>query len=134
MQALGAVLALLIVLAVSGMAMAFGIYLWMGVLRALGAPIGSQPTRTQSQPTTAEDYREYLQSPHWQRTRQRKLDQMGHRCEIKGCEADEDLEVRHLHYQTLGRERMRELMVLCHDHYRVADRLDVDEVGASGRP
>ena len=57
------------------------------------------------------DYHAYIHSPAWGRKRQRKFGQVGRRCEK--CGRDSDLQVHHLTYVRLGRERMGDLQVLC---------------------
>lgn len=57
-------------------------------------------------------YTEYLASPAWAALRHCKLGESGHRCE--GCGDSERLEVHHLSYDRFGKERVQDLMVLCH--------------------
>ncbi len=52
-----------------------------------------------------------MHSPAWRERRKEKLAEVGYRCQ--GCDEDERLEVHHLTYERLGREPMRDLMVLC---------------------
>jgi hypothetical protein len=60
------------------------------------------------------NYQAYLNSRHWQNTRRRKLKAAHHRCRI--CRrTDLQLHVHHLNYDCLGRERNRDLRVLCHE-------------------
>ena len=65
-----------------------------------------------------ERYQRYLNSSHWRKTRLRALEHAGWRCEgeiTEGmrCTATEYLQVHHLHYQTLGRESLKDLECLC---------------------
>jgi hypothetical protein len=58
------------------------------------------------------DYRLYLQTDHWARTRHYALDRAGRRCEL--ChEADEILNVHHKTYERRGFELPEDLIVLC---------------------
>ena len=62
----------------------------------------------------------YLRSPHWRARRARAIALAGGRCER--CGKPGRLEVHHLTYKWLGRERDRDLRALCHDCHRIADR------------
>ena len=63
---------------------------------------------------TKQQYREvYLQSSHWKRTRERVLDINEHLCQI--CRSADCLEVHHITYNNLYRERRDDLVCLCHD-------------------
>lgn len=57
------------------------------------------------------EYREYLQSPHWQAFRQWTLEARGHRCER--CHRKDGLNVHHLTYERRGHERLDDVVVLC---------------------
>ena len=65
----------------------------------------------------SEGYLAYLASDHWQRFRRLALSAAGHRC----ARCDDDgrttidvfLEVHHLTYERLGRERLEDVEVLC---------------------
>lgn len=61
-----------------------------------------------------QQYREYLQSDHWQNIRERKLAAVWHRCEK--CNLPDhkgQLEVHHLTYARVGCEELSDLQVLC---------------------
>lgn len=75
-----------------------------------------------------ERYQRYLQTPHWHKTRLRVLARAGGRCEgeiwweattkdpggyATRCKATDGLHVHHLHYNTLGHERLADLVCLC---------------------
>ena len=59
------------------------------------------------------NYTEYLYSKWWRTKRLQKLHSAGNRC--NHCGSYLNLEVHHLHYNSLGREKNRDLEVLCHD-------------------
>lgn len=85
------------------------------------------------------EYQQYLQTPHWQATRKRRLAVSNYRCEFiwetgpfhpkhggkrERCEATETLEVHHRHYDSKHREQDRDLQVLCRFHHCVQTILD----------
>lgn len=66
---------------------------------------------------TKRQYREvYLQSSHWQSLRKRVLELSGNSCQI--CGANDQLEVHHITYNNLYRERKDDLVCLCHDCHK----------------
>lgn len=68
-------------------------------------------------------YYEYLQSDHWQETRQQALDRAGNACQL--CKSTDRLDVHHNTYERLGRELPQDLIVLCHDcHGRFHHKMD----------
>lgn len=56
-------------------------------------------------------YKEYLQSPHWQRIRKIALKRAGYRCQV--CNSSGKLEVHHRTYAHRGEEREGDVIVLC---------------------
>ena len=56
-------------------------------------------------------YAEYLRSDEWRRLREAALRRAGHRCHL--CGHDRRLEVHHRDYETIGSERVEDLVVLC---------------------
>jgi hypothetical protein len=56
-------------------------------------------------------YRAYLRSPRWQEVRRMAFAHYGRECQW--CGATRRLQVHHLHYHTLGRERPEDLEILC---------------------
>ena len=77
----------------------------------------------------------YLRSPHWRARRSQAIGRAGGRCER--CGARGRLEVHHLTYKRLGRERDRDLRALCHRCHRLADRrrrLRLTSADVLGRP
>ena len=67
-----------------------------------------------------QSYREYLKSAHWQEIRKAKLKEAGYKCQK--CGARESLDIHHLHYRTLGHERMSDLQALCRSCHRKAGK------------
>lgn len=57
------------------------------------------------------NYRRYLQSEHWKELSAAKLEDANFRCER--CHRRTQLEVHHLHYNSIGKERFTDLEVLC---------------------
>jgi hypothetical protein len=62
----------------------------------------------------------YLRSPHWRARRARAIALAGGRCER--CGRPGRLEVHHVTYARLGRERDRDLRALCHRCHRIVER------------
>jgi len=60
-------------------------------------------------------YLGYIKSSAWYAKRDLKLRKSGYRC--WWCGTSYNLEVHHLTYERLGRERLSDLMVLCHKHH-----------------
>lgn len=63
-----------------------------------------------------QEYREYLQSPHWKAFRQWALLARGDRCER--CHRKDGIEVHHLAYARRGHERLDDVVVLCQGCHR----------------
>jgi 5-methylcytosine-specific restriction endonuclease McrA len=59
-----------------------------------------------------DEYAEYLRGKWWRQKRAQKLKSVGHKCESCGRRGG-PLEVHHLHYCSLGKERNSDLQVLC---------------------
>lgn len=64
-------------------------------------------------------YQRYLKSESWHRRKQRKLKQVGYKCEM--CKSRHNLEAHHLHYNTLGKETNSDLQILCDICHPLAD-------------
>jgi 5-methylcytosine-specific restriction endonuclease McrA len=71
------------------------------------------------------EYDEYMASARWHAIREWALALHGRRCQE--CGATAGLEVHHLHYDTLGRERPEDLRVLCWRCHEAADRTRAGE-------
>ena len=68
------------------------------------------------------DYRRFLDTWRWKRTRQRKLISVQWRCEYPGCTKHAE-ECHHLHYETVGLESNADLEALCRGHHRARHHL-----------
>lgn len=71
-------------------------------------------------------YEDYLLSPQWKEKRYQVLARAGGKCERCG-ELSDPLEVHHKHYDTLGKENLRDLEAVCLDCHPKADRERVAE-------
>lgn len=58
-------------------------------------------------------YRAYMRSPEWREFRAQVLVEAGWRC--RRCGKQTDLEVHHKNYANVGREELKDVMVLCID-------------------
>lgn len=71
------------------------------------------------------EYRRRLASAEWKRLRDQKLAEVQFRCEKCGISQwSKPLEVHHLTYITLGRERLSDLQVLCDDCHRSLHQIE----------
>ena len=59
------------------------------------------------------DYKKYVRSKEWKAKRQEKLEACDHKCECEGGCYRKATQVHHLHYDTLGEERIEDLQALC---------------------
>lgn len=59
------------------------------------------------------DYAAYLRSAHWRAKRNEALEYHGAACDQ--CGTEDDLQVHHKTYARLGREKMKDLQILCAD-------------------
>ncbi|HVT89685.1 MAG TPA: hypothetical protein VHD56_12585 [Tepidisphaeraceae bacterium] len=64
-------------------------------------------------------YQEYMNSPQWAEFRLEAIEAASRQCQR--CGNAEDLEVHHLHYDTLGHESLNDVEVLCKSCHRIAD-------------
>lgn len=67
------------------------------------------------------DYKAYLRSAHWDIVRRRALLRAGNQC--KGCESTHILDVHHLSYKRLWREKESDVIVLCRDCHALIHNL-----------
>ena len=56
-------------------------------------------------------YKKYLRTPHWRATAKKALKRAGNKCQV--CGSTYRLHVHHNTYENLGKERARDLCVLC---------------------
>lgn len=73
------------------------------------------------------NYRKYIKSKAWQRIRTRAIEHADGQC--RKCGSRMNIQVHHKHYQTLGRERLSDLDVICrqcHADGHLADVLGFD--------
>jgi hypothetical protein len=73
-------------------------------------------------------YYTYMKSAAWHRRRNRAIKRAGTRCEYvnsqkQRCWKQSHLHVHHKTYERFGREKARDLQVLCEDHHAVAELL-----------
>jgi 5-methylcytosine-specific restriction endonuclease McrA len=72
-------------------------------------------------PSWRERYIDYLKSPEWKTTRLRALRTWGDACQL--CGSKERIEVHHRTYARLTKEKMEDLMVVCHScHEKIHER------------
>ena len=71
-----------------------------------------------------EDYREYLESSHWDTVRLARLKKDGYRCQI--CGSAKNLCVHHLTYDRMGHELMDDLLTLCRDCHEKVHAIDIE--------
>lgn len=70
------------------------------------------------------DYQEYLKTRHWQIVKYEYRKHHKYQC-VMCLEKDVRLELHHLHYETLGREKDEDLTYLCYKcHNIISKRLE----------
>lgn len=57
------------------------------------------------------DYKEYLKTPHWRKTRNKALKHYGKHCYL--CGSTEHIVIHHNSYKNIGHEKMEDLIPLC---------------------
>jgi hypothetical protein len=83
----------------------------------LAGKLNKCPDCTRGKQWTSQQYREYLQTEHWQTARQRALILAGHKCQL--CAGRVGLDVHHNSYERLGGELDSDLVVLCRECHSV---------------
>ena len=68
----------------------------------------------------AERYAAHLRSPYWAALKQKVIARRGKKCEKCGCE-DRPIDMHHKHYRTFGRERQKDVLLVCRDCHRTED-------------
>ena len=80
------------------------------------------------------NYKEFLKSLVWVRTRAIVLRRYGHRCANSECNATAQLEVHHVEYPgnfNWGSESISDLICVCHDCHQEIHQLDFYDSGDS---
>jgi len=75
-------------------------------------------------------YDHYMASAAWRRRRNRAVKRASTRCEYvddqgSRCWAQSHLHVHHLTYENFGKEKPKDLQVLCEDHHAVEELLKI---------
>lgn len=78
---------------------------------------------------TKDEYKEYLKTPHWKETRDKRLSLDGKRCYV--CGYKHNLNVHHISYKNVGNEDVRKDLVtlcdMCHLMvHNIIDKVHVD--------
>lgn len=66
-------------------------------------------------------YEDHIRSAYWRELKAKVIRRRGNRCERCGC-ADSPLELHHNHYKTMGRERLKDVALLCRPCHKEEDR------------
>ncbi len=77
-------------------------------------------------------YRKYLASPEWKAIAHETRIRYGNECAL--CCSRFGLEVHHRHYQTVGRERPSDLVLLCQKHHRMFHGTEASDQRISTAP
>lgn len=67
---------------------------------------------------TREKYLIYLKSAHWQRVKKRYYKRHVYQCCVSGCPKRKYLQLHHLSYLRIGKERDTDLVYLCPLHHK----------------
>lgn len=73
------------------------------------------------------DYHVYIESKAWRARRKQYYDRHGKQCEV--CGSTDAVQLHHRHYNTLGREKDKDLQALCrgcHENHHEADGKTTD--------
>lgn len=69
------------------------------------------------------NYKQYLETNHWQNVRENKLKESNYKCQLCS-KKDIELHVHHNTYENIGNEEMNDLIVLCKDcHSKFHDKI-----------
>lgn len=90
---------------------------WLKQVR-LDAKAKSATRRGVTLPTPKVAYKNYLKTRAWKNKRKEAIKHHGGKCAVCGC--DGKLDVHHLTYSRLGKEKMSDLQLLCRQHHREA--------------
>lgn len=77
------------------------------------------------------EYKEYLGTPHWQKTKKQKVAKKSF-CSVCGFS---NVDIHHLNYENIGCEKMQDLIRLCRDcHFTLHDLLNSGKVKLKNKP
>lgn len=82
----------------------------------------SSKTKKRTLKGITKEYRQYLNSPEWKKLRESFISHKGSKCEK--CGSESNLQVHHLHYKNIFKEKFEDLMVLCKSCHRKEHKLD----------
>jgi 5-methylcytosine-specific restriction endonuclease McrA len=82
--------------------------------------LGRATGRAHDRPELSPEYRAYLRSERWQELRLLVLLRDNHAC--TQCGRTDNLEIHHRTYERLGCETLSDLITLCRDCHRDADK------------
>ena len=77
----------------------------------------------------SKEYNDYINSPQWRALRKRVIKRRGQKCQRCRNET-ETLELHHKHYETLGKECWKDLLLLCPRCHKIKDQERQKEVDA----
>lgn len=83
-----------------------------------------QRQSSQPHPPANITYQEYIKSHWWKALRSRIFKKRGRKCEV--CRATKCLQLHHLTYERMGRERESDLKILCRDCHKLTHELHPD--------
>lgn len=83
-----------------------------------------QRRSTQPHPPANITYQEYIKSHWWAALRKRIFKKRGRKCEV--CGATKRLQLHHLTYERMGRERESDLKILCRHCHELTHELHPD--------
>ena len=65
-------------------------------------------------------YVEHIRGAYWAELKRKAVKRRGSRCERCGC-CDAPLDMHHLHYKTFGKERQKDVRLLCRPCHHIED-------------
>ena len=66
-------------------------------------------------------YVRHINSPYWKELKKKVIARRGERCEM--ClKSGQQLDLHHKHYKTFGRERQKDVQLLCRPCHKIADQ------------
>lgn len=80
---------------------------------------------------SAEDKQSYMHSDKWKDMKKRRIYIARNKCEVKGCNETDDLQLHHINYEHLGDEDIADLRIVCAKHHQqihdIAEKLYKDD-------